>query len=243
VVVAVKDPNPQVSGRGIERLRNAGIEVITDLLREEAILFNRPFITYHIQKRPWIVLKWAQTADGFIGRPGEGNVWISGQESRLLTHLWRTQLMAILVGRKTIEFDDPQLTARLVTGRQPVRMVMGIPKKREIPYRVMDNSAKTLVFPACIYSETAQIMPDQNELMEDMLKFAYREGIQSILVEGGSETINRFFKQGIWDEARVFLSPDRWGGGIAAPKLEMSPVYLESIGRDQLYVYRNAEIG
>jgi diaminohydroxyphosphoribosylaminopyrimidine deaminase / 5-amino-6-(5-phosphoribosylamino)uracil reductase len=245
VVVGSLDSNPLVSGRGIQYLRDAGAEVISGVLEAEARELNRRFYTWHEKRRPYIILKWAQTADGFIDRrrtPEEPRAIISSPDSHRLLHGWRAEEAAILVGTHTALFDDPHLTVRLSTGHHPVRLVIDRHNRLPNALRVFDGAAPTIVFSyhpqERPYADTVLLEPDNNELGQ-ILQVLFERNLQSVLVEGGSALLHSFLKAGLWDEIRIFTSPQEFGTGVLAPALSLAPLSQSQSGPDTLTLYRN----
>ncbi|HTJ12743.1 MAG TPA: bifunctional diaminohydroxyphosphoribosylaminopyrimidine deaminase/5-amino-6-(5-phosphoribosylamino)uracil reductase RibD [Dinghuibacter sp.] len=222
VVVGVRDPFPQVNGKGIDKLEKAGVTVIQPVLEQECAALNRRFFTYHIQRRPYIVLKWAESADSAIGRVGE-RVPVSNGWSNRLVHRWRSEEAAILVGGHTALVDDPSLTNRLWPGASPTRVVLG----RDLPggLRIFDNAAPTLVYETRVLAE----------VLEDL----HRRSIQSVLVEGGARLLNAFIAEGLWDEIRLIRSSTvNLPGGIPAPVLPRAKLdWNMRLGEDDIYGY------
>lgn len=246
VVIASKDPNPIVSGRGISMLLDAGCEVVSGILEIEANELNRRFFTYHIKKRPYILLKWAQTADGLIAPKNSDNkgkvFWISGPLSRKKVHQWRSEEQSILIGVQTAIQDDPQLTTRAWAGKNPIRMVLD-PKNRipENSKLMRDNKPCLLIneqkneFKNPL-KESIRVHPF---CMDHFLQKCFELEIQSILVEGGLKTLQNFIDCNLWDEARVFNSPKKMNTGIKAPKWNRTIHHSEKIETDQLDYYFN----
>lgn len=232
VVVAVKDPFPQVSGKGIEMLLQAGIEVVTGVLEKEARFQNRRFLTAIEKNRPYVILKWAQSADGFmdIDRTAQqkGVHWITELPAQRLVHLWRTQEPGIAVGGNTVLVDNPSLTARHVEGKQPTRFVFE--GQQSIP-------ANANIFSAD--SET-YIIPKEMRQVNEWLDFIHQKGIQSVIIEGGSRILNAFISSDLYDEARVFTGKTTLNSGLKAPSLPLHSSQQLTIGNDQLNLYYNA---
>lgn len=242
VVVACRDPFGQVNGRGIQLLQDTGIEVIEGILGEEARWVNRRFVTRVQQQRPYIILKWAQTADGYMA-PVEGTQrWISGAMARQLVHRWRSEEDAVLVGAKTALADHPQLTVREWKGRNPKRIL--IDKHLTVPAdsELFDGSAETIVFNASRSDWTERVKYIELEdmdwyLPQKILYQLYLMDVQSLIVEGGGKTLDLFIEAGLWDEARVFTSRDTWGAGIPSPALHAAVSESRNIGADRLDIY------
>lgn len=243
VVVCNDDPNPLVAGKGIQKLRDAGIEVVTGVLTEEGRQLNVRFFTFFEQKRPYIILKWAETADGFIADEDKQPLTISCRQSRTLSHQWRTQEDAILVGTNTALNDNPQLNARLWAGPDPIRIVLDRTLRLPRELHVFDNTQKTIIYNAFSNEEEGettfvQINFDEN-FIEHFLADLHKRKIQSVLVEGGAQLLQAFLNDGHFDEIRVFTSPHPIGKGTSAPLLPTGVrlVTQKQIGADWLAYY------
>jgi len=240
VVVANRDTNPLVGGKGILKLREAGVEVILGVLEKEGRELNKRFFTFMEKRRPYIILKWAQTADGFMARTNHDSKWISNEYARQIVHQWRSQEDAILVGRKTAELDNPRLTTRDWAGRSPIRIVsdrfLSLPESlhlfdgvhRTYRYNVLTSSdEKNLLF---VRLDEADFF---NQLVLDLFKLK----VQSVIVEGGRQMLNLFIQSGLWDEARIFSSALSWGSGVDAPGIRGDLMYTEDIFGDRLKIF------
>ncbi|MBX7095045.1 MAG: bifunctional diaminohydroxyphosphoribosylaminopyrimidine deaminase/5-amino-6-(5-phosphoribosylamino)uracil reductase RibD [Flavobacteriales bacterium] len=246
VVIANSDPFEKVNGSGIEKLRAAGIEVEVGVLAQEGKKLNKRFFTFHQKKRPYIILKWAQSADGYIDKTRDEKnnraTKISGQQSQVLVHQWRTQEQAILVGKNTALLDNPYLTARLYSGRQPKRFVFD-------PHLELSSNLHVFGEEAATYILNYQKKDDLNHLyyrviekdnvLESLMNIFYEEQILSVLIEGGTYTLQHFIDAGLWDEARVFTSPLFIGEGIKSPQLSRTANEHYSIGEDHLTIIYN----
>ena len=251
VVIGSIDTFAQVSGRGIEKLMKAGIDVKTGVLEQECRELNRRFFTYHEKKRPYIILKWAQTEDGFIDilRNEEGlekPLQITNETSRELMHQWRNEEQAIMVGKRTALLDNPKLTARTGNKKNPLRIVTD--RNLSIPshYFLMDKSTPTLVFTstdAVSENNLEYIKLDFDApLLPQMLGSLYEKNVLSVIVEGGTKLINSFIHNQLWDEARVFIADKKIGDeGVNAPELDAKPLIRKAIDGDQLLIYRNLQ--
>ncbi len=240
VVIANMDTHPKVAGEGIRKLREAGIEVITGILNRQGHELNKRFFTQIERNRPYLVLKWAQSSDGFIAHSNYDSKWISNEYSRQLVHKWRSEEDAILVGTKTVFHDNPRLNVRNGAGRDPVRMVIDRFLKLSDKLHVFDRSQKTLVYNLLKHEEHENLILvrlDEQNFLEQLLHDANGRGIQSILIEGGAQTIQYFVDQGLWDEARVFSSPRFMGKGIEAPVLKGNLLHTESVMTDKLWYF------
>ncbi|MEN9876886.1 MAG: hypothetical protein RLZZ529_1883 [Bacteroidota bacterium] len=247
VVIGTVDSNIKVAGNGIKRLQEAGINVVVGVLEKECYELNQRFFTFHEKKRPYIILKWAQTQDSFIA-PLEKEelkpVWITNVQSRQLVHKWRTEEQAILVGTQTVIDDNPQLNARDWEGNNPIRIV--IDQRNRIPKtaHIWDNKIKTIVF-----SNENSIPPSANTIVEvidfqqniapQIVEKLYQHQIQSVIIEGGAQTLQTFIDATLWDEARIFIGNSTFGTGKKAPVLNTSLSTKERIGTDELLIIRN----
>jgi len=232
VVLANVDPFPEVAGKGIDMLRAAGCEVIVGVLEAQGRWLNRRFFTYQEQKRPYIILKWAQSEDGFMAPAAKGSYWISSPESNLLTHHWRAEERGILVGAGTVLADNPALTTRLVKGLHPHRFVMESTPFLSNEWRIFDASAPTTRLTLTIETLQKQI--------PTLLQQVYRLGIQSLLVEGGKHTLQAFLETGLWDEIRQFKAPQALESGLKAPDINSILIFnSQAVGIDQLNIYLN----
>ena len=244
VLVASLDPNPKVSGRGLEILRTAGIEVEDGLLQAEAMALNKRFFVSMKLNRPYIILKWAQTANGFIARKNYDAKWISNSWSRQMVHKWRAEEDGILVGYNTVKYDNPELTVRDWQGPNPARIVLDPHKALTEDYHVFDRKVKTywlnIADDFTKNNLVAKRFPSDHELL-DGLKYLYEEDIGSIIVEGGAATLKQFIDRGLWDEARIFSSPTSFDDGIAAPVLDLPEVDEQFFGTDRLNTIFNPE--
>ncbi|RZJ64168.1 MAG: bifunctional diaminohydroxyphosphoribosylaminopyrimidine deaminase/5-amino-6-(5-phosphoribosylamino)uracil reductase RibD [Flavobacterium sp.] len=243
VVVGTVDPNEKVAGNGIRKLKESGKNVIVGILQNECDELNKRFFTFQNKKRPYIILKWAQSRDGFISPATKTEakpVWLTNQYSRQLVHKWRTEEQAILVGTQTAIDDNPSLTSRDWAGSNPNRIVIDrshrIPKENHI----FDNQAKTIVLSSSDLGHAQTGIVDfEDNAISSICDILYRNDIQSVIIEGGRETLQRFIDAGIWDEARVFTSGIELENGTVAPILNRKYEHKESILADELLIYRN----
>ncbi len=241
VVVANLDSNPLVSGNGIKKLRASGIEVVTGILDQEGRELNKRFFTWMEKQRPYIVLKWAETSDGFIAKENHDSKWISNEYSRQLTHKWRAEEDSILVGAKTAAYDNPQLNVRDWSGRNPVRIVIDRFLKLSNTLHLFDKKQRTIVYNVLKHEEHTNlslIRIDEEDFLGNLLRDLYKQNIQSVLVEGGAMTLNGFIEGGLWDEARVFQSPRLFEKGIPAPALRGKVVSHHAVFSDTLKILK-----
>lgn len=239
VVVSNLDSNPLVAGNGIKRLRTAGIEVVTGILEKKGRELNKRFFSYMEKQRPYIILKWAETADGFIARENYDSKWISNEYSRQLTHKWRVEEDAIVVGTKTTAFDNPQLNVREWSGRNPVRVVIDRSLKLSDSLHVFDKKQKTILYNVLKQEEhfnLSIVRLGEDDFLGNLLMDLYKRHIQSIFVEGGATTIDLFIKRGLWDEARIFQSTSLFEKGILAPAIRGKLVDHFNIQSDTLRI-------
>jgi diaminohydroxyphosphoribosylaminopyrimidine deaminase / 5-amino-6-(5-phosphoribosylamino)uracil reductase len=240
VIIANVDSNPLVAGNGVKKLQEAGVEVLTGVCEKEGRNMNKRFFTYHERQRPYIILKWAQTSDGFIARSNYESKWISDELSRQLVHKWRSEEDAVLVGTKTAAHDNPQLTVREWSGRNPIRLVIDRFLRLSDRLNLYDGSVKTFCFNLIKHEEHSNltlVRLDEDDFLKQMLKYLFDHNVQSLIVEGGSLTLSLFLQAGLWDEARVFVSKRTFQQGISAPIMSGKLVSSERITADELLIY------
>ena len=245
VVIASRDPNPLVAGKGIKKLKAAGITVIENVMKAEAEYLNRRFYTFYQKKRPYIVLKWAETADGFLAplmKKEKKPFWISNAHSKQKVHQWRTEESAILVGVQTVIEDNPLLTARDWPGKHPLRMVLDPNNRIPKESKLLHDGLPTVVFS----NQKSKVNPKQTTLqiltpfnLDQLMTYCYEKKITSIFVEGGKKTLTSFLTAKLWDEARVFRSQKEIEKGLEAPKLQKNFSKAEQIKEDLLKIYFN----
>ncbi len=241
VVIGTRDSNPLVSGKGIDKLKKAGIEVIENVLENECRKINRRFFTFHEKSRPYVILKWAQTSDGYLDKQRSSNEiginWITEPETKSLVHKWRSEEQAILVGRNTIMNDNPSLTVRDFSGKNPIRIVIDSQLALSNMKNVFSDDAETLVFNRIKNEKIGNIewIKIQETNTDLILKELYKRGIQSVLVEGGSRTLQYFIIDNVWDEARVIVGNTQFGSGVKAPVLNKLPNDTYLFGKDRIY--------
>lgn len=248
VVIGTVDPFAKVAGKGIEKLKKNGIDVKVGVLENDCLELNKRFFTFHNKKRPFIILKWAQTADRFIDidRDAENYgepTWITGKDALLKVHHLRAGEDAILVGSRTAEKDNPSLTVRNVEGNNPLRIVFDRNLKLSPELKLFDNSTETLVINAARNkkegkTEWVKVDYTQNVLIQ-LLHILYKKEKLSLIVEGGQQLLQSFIDLDLWDEAHVYTGNKLFKSGVKAPKLTVSPVTNEVIGKDLLQVYKN----
>lgn len=247
VVIGTVDPNSLVAGKGIEKLKNGGCKITMDILDEGCRWLNRRFFTFYQKNRPYIILKWAQTNDGFVdtersseefGKP----TWITNEMARIAVHKQRANEQAILVGSITAVKDNPSLTLRDWFGRQPLRIVMD--RKNIVSHNahLFDGTCPTLVLTGCQNFKTTDntdflVLHESDDPLEPLLHELYQRGIQSLIVEGGPSLQQTFIDKHLWDEANVYIGNVSFGQGIKAAIPDSVPIASESIGNSKLYRY------
>ncbi|MDD2436188.1 MAG: bifunctional diaminohydroxyphosphoribosylaminopyrimidine deaminase/5-amino-6-(5-phosphoribosylamino)uracil reductase RibD [Massilibacteroides sp.] len=227
VVIGCLDPYPEVAGRGVKILRDAGVDVIIGMLEKEVFELNRPFMTAHMRKRPYVILKWAQSADGFIDKnrldASTPAVVLSPPETLRLVHKLRSEVCAIMIGTRTALLDNPALTVREWVGDSPTRVVLDRNLRIPTTYRLLDGSVPTLVFTA---KETASrpnvdyiTIDFEKDVLLQVMEQLYRRKLITLLVEGGSMLHNTFIRQGLWDEIRMETTDTLLHDGVVAPDI------------------------
>lgn len=226
VVIGTMDPNPKVAGRGIELLREAGIEVITGVLENECNELNKRFFIWQRENRPFVLLKWAQTRDGFIDEYrttiGKGPVQISNLLTKQFTHKYRAQNQSIMVSTNTAVLDNPSLSVRRWAGKNPIRVILDRSGRIPTDYHIFDESVRTLIFTERtdrVSSEKLEylIIDFSANVIQQVLTLLAQKNIHSVLVEGGSQLLSSFIQSGMWDEAHVEISTGELGQGVPAP--------------------------
>jgi diaminohydroxyphosphoribosylaminopyrimidine deaminase/5-amino-6-(5-phosphoribosylamino)uracil reductase len=247
VVIGTIDPNSKVAGKGIQKLIDAEVNVTVGILEKECNELNKRFFTFHKKNRPYIILKWAESSDGFISPKNKSEqkpVWISNEYSRQLVHKWRSEEQAILVGTQTILDDNPTLTVREWVGENPIRVVIDKENNIDSSSNVYDNQAKTIVFSNKEINsnfDTIQYIKidfDKNSTQAIADKL-FENNIQSIIIEGGRKTIQSFIDANLWNEARVFIGEINLIEGTKAPELNRSFHSKVTVKNDTLLTYRN----
>jgi diaminohydroxyphosphoribosylaminopyrimidine deaminase / 5-amino-6-(5-phosphoribosylamino)uracil reductase len=245
VVISNVDSNKLVSGKGIVRLRGTGTEVVTGVLEAEGRCLNRRFFTFVENTRPYIILKWAETSDGFISRSKSDSTRISNELSRKLVHRWRSEEDAFLVGTQTAATDNPKLNVREWTGRDPLRVVIDRSLRLDPSLHLFDGQQPTICYNTQRNEEKkniAFVKIDSADFIRGVVEDLYGRNIQSVVVEGGAKTIGLFIKAGLWDEARVLKSSTVFGNGLKAPVLTGNPISTTDLGGDTLLTHQNFNV-
>ena len=242
IIIGCQDPNVVVAGKSIQKLKEAGKVVVLGILKKECQEVNRRFFTFHTKKRPYIILKWAESLDGFIAPSNEVRLqqrqeklqpfWISNKYSRQITHKWRSEEQAILIGTQTAIDDNPKLDVRDWKGKNPVKIVLDqnnrIPKENDI----FDNQSNTIVLSAGDLDFT-------NKIAAQIARIIYEKNIVSVIIEGGRMTLQSFIDENLWDEARVFRGSSDLNDGIKAPKIKAKLMAAKAIINDELLIFTN----
>ena len=243
VVIGCIDSYSEVSGKGIEKMQNTGIEVIEGILEKESRELNKRFFTFHEKKRPYVILKWAESKDGFMAPLNQNKpFWMTSSESKKLVHKWRAEEEAILVGRITAKKDNPSLTVRDVAGSNPIRIIIDKNLKLSSDLNLFNSEAKTIIFNTIKSEETGTnqfVKIDFNYLIENILEELHKQNIQSVIIEGGSTTLQSFVDANIWDEARIFTANKLFSQGLKTPIIEGEIILEEEIGTDTLEIIIN----
>lgn len=245
VVVGMVDPFAKVAGKGIEKMRAAGIEVEVGLLQKKCRNLNRRFFTFHEKKRPYVILKWAQTLDGFIDTDRSETVhptWITNALAKRLVHKQRSEESAILIGTNTAQYDNPALTVREWSGRQPIRMVIDRTDRLSSNLTIFDHKAPTWVFTENESADEENLkfikLDFSQNILPQLMDELYRREVLSVIVEGGSELLNSFLTIGLWDEAFVYTGNQFFGKGVAAPHIFGKTVAYRKLDDCKLHVLK-----
>jgi len=232
VIIGTIDTTDKVSGKGIKIMKQAGVNVIIGVLEQECKQINKRFFTFHEKQRPYVILKWAQTADGFIDKKRDNKsvkepTWITGEHEKTLVHKWRSHEQAIMIGKNTAYFDNPELTTRNWHGENPLRIVVDNKLQLVKNLKIFNNTVNTVVFNCVedkIHSETLKFIKisSKKSLVEQVFSYLYNQNIQSLIVEGGQILLQSFITENLWDEAKIFVGNHFFNDGIKSPKLENS---------------------
>jgi diaminohydroxyphosphoribosylaminopyrimidine deaminase / 5-amino-6-(5-phosphoribosylamino)uracil reductase len=235
IVIGTVDPFAQVSGNGIQKLKDAGRKVTVGILENECHQLNKRFFTFHTKKRPYIILKWAESADGFIAplhKQKQEPFWLSNIYSRQLVHKWRSEEQAILVGTQTVIDDNPSLTVRDWNGSHPIRIVLDQNHKISKESSIFDNQAQTILL-------SKNEIDYSKKIGVQIAEFLFNKGIQSVIIEGGAQTLQTFIDENSWDEARIFKGVSSLHQGIKRPEITAQHKYKEHISSDELLIFFN----
>lgn len=235
VVIGCIDDNHEVAGKGVAKLKAHGCNVVVGVLEKECKEHLKRFFTHHNKKRPYIILKWAETEDGFIApetKDEQKPVWITNTYSRQLVHKWRAEEQAILVGANTVIEDNPSLTVRDYSGENPIRIVIDKSNKLDESYKIFDASAQTIRL-------TKNELDFNQPLASQICRILHQQNINSVIIEGGAKTLQTFIDEGLWDEARIFIGKTEFKSGTKAPNLNGRLISEKLIKEDLLKIYKN----
>ena len=245
VVIGCKDYSKKVNGKGITYLEKNNIKVINHKSNNSKIL-NKRFFNFHKNNRPYIILKWAETKDGFIDKirkdHQKGINWISTENTKILVHKWRAEEDAILVGRNTVENDNPELTAREYKGKNPIRIVIDPNLKLNYQCKIFNKTSKTIILNKIQSKELDNVIflkVENKNMIKSLMKYLYKIGVISLIVEGGKKTIESFLNCNYWNEARVIQGDKKFIKGIKAPHMNRKFSNIEYLGKDQIHTYFN----
>ena len=235
VVIGCVDDNPEVAGKGIAKLKAHGCNVIVGVLEAECKAHLKRFFAYYNKKRPYIILKWAETEDGFIApetKDEQKPVWITNTYSRQLVHKWRAEEQAILVGTNTVMEDNPSLTVRDYAGENPIRIVIDKTNKLDESYKIFDSSAKTIKL-------TKTELNFDSPLASQICNYLHQHNINSVIIEGGAKTLQTFINENLWDEARIFIGKTEFKSGTKAPQINGRLISEKKLKEDRIKFYIN----
>jgi len=246
IVIGTIDPFAKVSGNGIKKLIEAGRNVMVGILEDKCNELNKRFFTFHKNKRPYVILKWAESHDGFLSpiyKEKKKPVWITNQYSRQLVHKWRTEEQAILVGTQTVLDDNPKLDSRDWYGNNPVRIVLDRTGKIPNNYFVKDNQSDTIIITEQENLQNSSKITFENAIFDSNLAFSvldilHKKDIQSVIIEGGKQTLQTFINANLWDEARVFKGTNFFRNGTKSPDFKGNLVSKETILNDELLIFK-----
>lgn len=246
VVIGTTDTSPVVKGKGIEKLIKAGVDVKVGILEKECREINKRFFIFHEKKRPYVILKWAQTLDNFIAvenNKPQTSGYIGSDESLKLVHQWRSEEQAIMVGTTTVLADNPKLTVRRVEGKNPIRITLDKHLKISSDFNLFDRTVPTIIFTCETKTSETNLeyvtIDFENNMMEQILSELHNRNIQSVIVEGGTKLLDSFIEKNLWDEARIFVSGKKFEKGVLAPQLSAPSFHHSKIGSDILFFHKN----
>jgi diaminohydroxyphosphoribosylaminopyrimidine deaminase/5-amino-6-(5-phosphoribosylamino)uracil reductase len=246
VIIGIQDPNKKVSGGGIKKLKEAGVEVLTGVLEDECRNHHKRFLTFQEKHRPYILLKWAETKDGFIApnkdmrKAKPEPYWISNSYARQRVHQWRSEEQAILVGTNTVLADNPRLDVRFWEGTSPIRIIIDRALKLPPDLNIYDKSSRTIILTQLKDKSKLHEGPEyciidfEKNMAEEICRILYEKNITSVLVEGGAETLATFINSGLWDEARIIIGDAAFGTGTKAPYIDGKMIATEIIGNNAI---------
>ena len=251
VFIGLQDPHDKVAGKGIQKLKEAGCKVTVGILEDECREHHKRFLTFQEKKRPYIILKWAESNDGFLApekslrNTNPEPFWITNPYSKQMVHQWRSQEQAILAGTRTVLEDNPKLTTREWSGKNPIRVVLDRHLKIDTTHHVLDRSVQTIMFTAVddtskhLEGITYEMLDFAQPLAQQICDVLHRHGITSVIVEGGAKMLQTFIDANLWDEARIFKGTIDFKKGLPAPRLQGTLQQQQKIWTDTLSIYRN----
>jgi len=244
VVIGVIDNNSLVAGKGVNRLRKSGCNVEVGVLEDECYQHHKRFFTFHQKNRPYIILKWAETIDGFIAplnKNVQKPVWISNEYSRQRVHKWRAQEHAILIGGKTVIDDNPSLNLRSWKGLNPKKIILDKHLSLDKSLNIFKGEPPVLICNLNNKNSSKEFKIDfSNNIAKQVCEVLYKQEIQSVIIEGGSKTLQSFINENLWDESRVFVGDVKFGEGVKAPSIHKKAIKTENIFGDQLkWIYND----
>lgn len=251
VVISNTDPNPLVKGKGIQKLKDAGIEVVENILSDKGKELNKRFFIFHTKRRPYIILKWAKTADGFIDINRENNFinndyWITNDKLRVLVHKWRSEEQSILIGTNTALNDNPRLNVRNYSGKNPIRMVLDEHLNLPKHLHIFDETVDTIFFTAKQTENTKHIqyvkINFKENIFPQIFKYLYENNITSVIVEGGKMLLESFISNNLWDEARILTGEKVFVKGLEAPQINGKLIINQIIDGNTLQCITNQNI-
>jgi len=248
VVIGMRDPFSKVNGLGISKLKNAGCNVSVGILENECLKLNKEFITFHSKKRPYIILKWAQTLDGLIDKE-RNNIktpeinWITDESCKSIVHKWRAEISAIMIGTKTAEIDNPKLNIREWAGNNPLRIIIDKNLKLSHNLHIFDKSQPTIILNNIKNEEYNNIeyykINFNENFISTLMDFLFKRNINSLFVEGGEKLLTSFIEKNMWDEARIFTGNITFKKGVSAPKISGTLIHNENINSNNLSIIQN----
>jgi diaminohydroxyphosphoribosylaminopyrimidine deaminase/5-amino-6-(5-phosphoribosylamino)uracil reductase len=245
IIIGCRDPFKEINGKGIEKLQNAGVEVIQGILEKECKELNKRFLTFYTQHRPYIILKWAQTANRKIAAQGNDRLSITNEFSNRIVHKWRSEESAILIGTNTAFADDPELTTRLWTGNHPVRLVVDMDLKLPLSLKLFNEKAKTIVFNKILHKEQNNILfyqvTEDVSLIHQVTNALYQLKIQSVIVEGGAKLLQSFIDEEMWDEVRIITNEKLIiDNGLNSPEPGFhTKIFEQKIFTDKIEIFKS----
>jgi len=248
VVIGCRDPFKEVDGKGIEKLKAAGTKIVYGILEKECHQLNRRFFTFHTKRRPYIILKWAETADGKMAGEGTNRLLISNEQTNRLVHKWRSEEASILVGTNTALLDDPELTTRDWNGPSPIRLVVDMDLKLLSTLKIFNDKQRTVIFNTVKHEEVSHLtyyqVTEDVKIIHQIVNALYQMKIQSMLVEGGARLLQSFIDEEMWDEIRIIKNEElEINNGLPAPELLLKKEKREiKILNDSIKIYQN-ELG